>query len=347
MGMRTDNITVTLDRQSERSKVGIFRALQLGDLLCAIPAIRTLRASRPEAELILIGLPWARSFVDRFHRYLDTFIEFPGLPGFPEREPFVAAFPAFLQEVQDQKLDLALQMQGSGNLSNTLIALFGARMTAGFYLPGHFCQDPQNYLLYPEDEHEIWRHLRLMEFLGLPLQGDELEFPLTENDQLSFRELCQQFGLKPNQYICLHPGARAVERRWKAEKFAAVAEELTRLGMKVVLTGSGTETQLAEEVAGRVQAPVINLAGQTDLGALAALLSRARLLISNDTGVSHLAAALKVPSVVLFMASDPKRWAPLDRRLHRVIRDAAGVLPQVVLNEAVDLLSGNRVYARA
>jgi ADP-heptose:LPS heptosyltransferase len=89
--------------------------------------------------------------------------------------------------------------------------------------------------------------------------------------------------------------------------------------LQVVVTGTRDEAEIAAALAREAVRPVVNLAGRTTLGALAVLLSQARLVVSNDTGVSHLAAALRVPSAVIFIASDPRRWAPQDRRLHRPV----------------------------
>ncbi len=318
-------------------RIVILRALQLGDLLCAVPAFRVLRAALPSAQITLVGLPWAVQFVERFNCYLDSFIEFPGYPGLPERTPLLTHIPAFLLETQQQAFDLAIQMHGSGSIVNPLVVLLGARANAGYYLPGEYCPDPIRFIAYPEGLPEVRRHLRLMEALGIQSQGDHLEFPLTERDAQELQALPELEGLLPGNYVCIHPGARARNRRWSPERFAVVADALAAQGLGVVLTGSKEEGELTRAVAAAMRGPAIDLAGRTSLGALALLLKESRLLVSNDTGVSHVAAALHVPSVVIFSASDPARWAPLDRELHRVV-DGNRADEMAVIEQAYQLL---------
>lgn len=326
-------------------RVAILRALQLGDLLCVVPALRALRVALPSAQITLVGLPWARDFVDRFNQYLDDFIELPGFPGLPERPAQVHRLPQFLSEVQWLDFDLAIQMQGSGIITNSLICLFGARRCAGYFLPGRFCPDEKLFMPYPVQESEIKIHLSLMERLGFPSQGEHLEFPLYPEDWEEFRDLAYRYNLEPGGYVCIHPGARAQARRWPAGYFATVADGLAARGLQVVLTGSSEEAQLTAAVAAQTKAPAIDLAGRTGLGSLAAMLSKARLLVCNDTGASHIAAALSVPSVVLFTGSDPKRWAPLNEKLHRAVAWTSAGAPEIVLDEAEELFQEERAYA--
>ncbi len=301
-------------------RIVIVRALRgLGDLLCVVPAVRALRAALPQAHIALVGLPSAEFFVARYRRYLDELIEFPGYPGIPERTPDLARLPAYLADMQRRHFDLALQMHGNGSYINPFTMLLGARHTAGFFVPSHYCPDPDRFMPYPETLTEVHRNLRLVEFLGVPPQGDELEFPLRAQDFGDLEKLVPARGLRPGGYVCIHPGANNPDNRWSPEGFAAVGDALAARGLQVVLTGSSGELPVTKAVARKMRAKPINLAGHTNLGALAVLLSRARLLVCNDTGVSHLAAALHVPSVVVFIASDPDRWAPLDHGLHRPV----------------------------
>jgi ADP-heptose:LPS heptosyltransferase len=317
------------------SRIVVLRALQLGDMLCAVPALRALRRANPHAHIALVALPWARELAGRFPEYIDELIEFPGFPGLPERAPEIAAVPRFLAEMQARRFDLALQAHGSGQVTNAIAALFGARRTAGCYAPGAWCPDDESFIPYPDDEPERRRPLRLLEHLGVACGDDALEFPVRPADRA---ELAALRGGPPGARIAvIHAGARQASRRWPAARFAETADALAARGCDIVLTGSTHERAITAGVRARMRAPATDLAGRTTLGSLAALLESARLLVCNDTGVSHLADALRTPSVVVFSGSDPTRWAPADAALHRPVA-GVDVAVQDVLREADALL---------
>ena len=300
-------------------QLAVVRSLPgLGDFLCLVPALRSLRSALPQAKITLVGLAKTQTLVSRFHHYVDELMPFPGYPGLPEQVPQLQSLPAFFTAVQSRHFDLALQMHGSGVITNPLMMLMGATHNAGFFLPGQYCPAPDSFLPYPADESEIRRYLQLVDFLGFPAQDEALEFPLYESDYQTLKAIAATEAICSRPYICIHPGASSAARRWSPKRFAIVADALAQRGFQIVITGSSEEVALAQAVASLMRAVPLNLAGSTDLGALAALLKGACLLVCNDTGVSHLAAALQVPSVVLFTTSDPRQWAPLNRTLHRV-----------------------------
>jgi ADP-heptose:LPS heptosyltransferase len=300
-------------------KVALFRALQIGDLLCAIPAVRAFKKAYPASNITLIGLPWAQRFVKRFPDYFSDFIHFPGYPGLPEQGFDTRHYISFLEEVNKRSFDLLIQMHGNGALVNPVAALCGAKRITGYFEPGKYCPDAELCMPYPEEGAEITKHLQLMEFLGIAAQDEQLEFPVTAAEQQSFSDICATYDLQPKQYVCVHPGARDTRRWWSAQNFAQVADLLTEKGYTVVLTGTESEYHTTQLVASSMRHEAINLTGKTDLGTLAVLIKNARMLLSNDTGVSHIASAVKTPSVVIFLASDPSRWAPLDQNRHRII----------------------------
>lgn len=318
--------------------VVVVRALPgLGDMLCGVPALRALRAALPGAHIALVALPAHAWLADRYPAYIDEVLPFPGYPGIPYPDPDHAAIPAFYQAMWRRGFDLALQLHGSGVVSNPMTVLLGARRTAAAYLPGHYCPDPALCHLYAEGEHEVVRALRVLEGIGVAPAGLTLEFPVTAADWAALpRDLA---ALPPCGYACLHPGASAPANRWPAERFAAVGDALATQGLSVVLTGGPAEVALADHVAGLMRSTPVLAAGGTGLGALAALVQRAALLVCNDTGVSHLAAAVGTPSVVMFTgASDPGRWAPLDGDRHMaLVPAAAGALPDV--SQVLDAVS--------
>jgi ADP-heptose:LPS heptosyltransferase len=261
----------------------------------------------------------------------------PGHPGLPEQPAAAGQWPRFLEQAQARRFDLAIQLHGNGSVTNPLVALLGARRPAGFFVPGGYCPDPDTFLPYPDEGPEVRRLLSLTTFLGAPPCGDHVEFPVEAADERELHEVLGAADLGGG-YVCTHPGGRAVARRWPADRFARVADALAEDGLAVVLTGSGEEAAVTAAVARAMRAPALDLAGRTSLGALAALLKGARLVVSNDTGVAHLAAAVGTPSVVLFAPSQIERWAPLDRARHRPLSPSPDVTPDVVVATARELL---------
>lgn len=298
---------------SSRS-VAVLRALTgIGDMLCAVPALRSLRAGMPRARITLIGLPWASAFVERFGAYVDELVPFPGFPGIPEVPVDPAALPPFLELMQSRRFDVALQMQGSGSFSNPFTMLLGARRTAGLYLPGHF-RPSEDFIPYPADVHELQRLTALTSALGMPDTGTALEWPVTAEDEADLRGAAH--GSLAERYAIVHPGASRPSRAWPPERFAAVANRIADAGLQVVVTGTRADAPVASALASAMGGRAVDFTGRTSLGAFGALVRDARLVLCNDTGISHVAAAMRVPSVVVFSASDPRRWAPLDRELH-------------------------------
>jgi ADP-heptose:LPS heptosyltransferase len=121
--------------------------------------------------------------------------------------------------------------------------------------------------------------------------------------------------------VVVHPGSASVTRRWPGERFAAVAAALARRGIPVVVTGGSAEASMCRRLASRAGlGSAADLSGRLTLPNLVSLLRRSRLLICGDTGVAHLATALRTPSVLLFGLTEPARWGPLvDPHLHRVL----------------------------
>jgi ADP-heptose:LPS heptosyltransferase len=304
------------------TRIAVIRALALGDMLCAVPTLRALRARFPDAHFTLIGLPWAAELVERFPAYLDELVEFPGFPGIPEVPVDPGRTTAFVAAMRERPFDLVVQLQGDGTVINEFAVLLGARQVAGFVPTDGGTPTPREtgdiWLPYPARGHEIDRLLALALALGGPVDG-HLEFPVTGADRSEATRLLAESRTHPAPFVVVHAGGSRPDRRWPIERFAAVADALAEHGFDIVLTGTAREGDVTAGVRSGMRSPATDLAGRTSIGSLAALLEGARLVVTNDTGVSHLAAAIGADSVTIFTASDRERWMPRGARRHLAV----------------------------
>lgn len=293
--------------------IAILRALQLGDFLCSVPAIRALRTAYPKAKIAWIGLPNNAHLQQRFSHYIDEFIPFPGYPGLPEQKVDPTSVEKFISQMQRKSFDIALQMQGNGTYVNELVSLFNARYCAGFYKPGNYRPNDVYFIPYPEGLHEVKRHLLLVQHIGIPALDKTLEFPFTLDLD------CLTPNVQDRQYVCIHPGSRGEQRRWDPTLFAQMADLIAKAGYMPVLTGSKEELDIVESVIEQMHYPAIIKAGSTNLDQMATLLRHAKGLLSNCTGVAHMAYALQTPAVVISMDGEAHRWGQYHSAIHRTI----------------------------
>lgn len=329
----------------ERPRIAVFQALGLGDLLCLTPALRALRTRFPSAHVTMIGAAWARETMLR-SGLVDEFVPFPGWPGINESPAANEANQTTLARLLNQTFDVVFQMHGSGEISNGFAAALGAPITIGHGA----ARDNRLSHAAPWDEStaEPVRWLRLVDLLlaaGDPVNAnrrDDLleaplrpEFRISEDEHAAAARLIDQMDPARGPLVVLHPGASDPDRRWPTSNFAEVANGLWESNeARIVLTGTGDEGDLARAIQEQCTAPVLDLTGKTTIGIFAAIIAAADLLVTNDTGAAHLAAATETPSVTLFGPANVDRWAPWNPTRHRAI-DAKALFPALAPRDAL------------
>jgi ADP-heptose:LPS heptosyltransferase len=315
----TDDAMADLDHIEH---IAVLRALPgVGDMVCAVPALRALRDRFPRARIALIGLWSSRWMLDAYPQYVDELLPVDGLPMLCPPPADVEGAMAALAAARQGHVDLAVQLHGDGSLSNLVTTLIGATRQLVHHRPEQPPPEGALAVPYADRGHEIVRLLDLVEHLGVV--GDATLEPPVHESMAGGRAIVATLPLAGGGFAVLHPGASDPRRRWPPAGFAAVARWLLERDVAVVATGTPSERPVVEELCRR-EPGVIDLCGRTDVCALAGVLAAARLVVSNDTGVAHLAAAVRAPSVVTFLGDDPGRWAPLDSVRHRVVPLAHG-----------------------
>lgn len=270
--------------------VVVLRALGLGDLLTGLPALHAIRRQFSADHVTLCtnsALVLIAELADVANRV-------------------VPVAPFELDALPPLRCDVAVNLHGRGpQSSRRLLDLRPARLIA------FACDEVPQTLRSPPwqgEEHEVSRWCRLLDAHGIAAYRDDLALPMPRQPAVV------------SAATVVHPGAAAGARRWPADRFAEVARRLSADGHEVVVTGTVDEQRLAADVCTGAGLPATaNLAGRTDALQLAALVSAARLVVSGDTGVAHLATAYECPSVVLFGPTSPALWGPPPRAWHRVL----------------------------
>jgi lipopolysaccharide heptosyltransferase II len=295
-------------------RVLLVRLDNLGDLLMTTPAIAAVRAWLPDAHITLLTSPSGALLG----------------PHLPEVDEVVAWHAPWVKN--DAAISPTADLQRIAELAEgshdaaiiftvcTQSALPAALLTwlAGIPLRLAHCRENAYSLLsdwVPEPDtdlatarHEVQRQLDLVATVGFTSVDDRLRFALRAEDVRSVGAALRNAGIDPDRpLVVVHPGASAESRRWPAERFGAAAREVAQSsGAAIVFTGSAAEASFIERAQAELDEPTASLAGSLSLGELGALIARAAVLLANNTGPVHLAAALGTPVVDLYALTNPQ-----------------------------------------
>jgi ADP-heptose:LPS heptosyltransferase len=279
------------DEPDGRPELVALRALKLGDLLVAVPALHGIRRANPDHRLVLAVPAWLEPIVDLVGG-IDALLPTPGLD-----DPL---------PLPPGRVDIAVNLHGNGRESRGLLEALAPRRRVGHRSPGWEGPPWRDGIL----ERERWAGLVTAH--GMPADPDDVA--LSPPTAPSPAPDC----------VVVHVGAFYGSRQWPVDRFAQVVRELAAAGERVILTGSAAERPRALETAELSALPDSAVAaGVLGLGEFAALVAASRLVITADTGAAHLASAYARPSVVIFGPAPPEEWGPPETGPHIVLTDAS------------------------
>ena len=288
-------------------RILFIKPSSLGDLVQAMPTLAALRGCFPGASFTwLVKRQWA-GIVERVEGVDEVWAVEPGLAGWLSQVPRLRA----------RGFDLAVDLQGllrSGGMAwlsgcATRIGFANAREGSPWFYT-HRVPVPTMEM------HAVDRYLLVARALGAHVPGEpEFRFrPLSDDRSLVADLLSRQGVSAETSWIAMSVSARWATKRWPRESFAAVADRLQQEGVgPVVLIGGPDEQADTEAVRRLMRTAPADLTGQTKVGLLPALLQAASLLITNDSGPMHVAAAVGTPVLALFGPTSPVRTGPYGR----------------------------------
>jgi heptosyltransferase-1 len=287
------------ERDPER--ILILKPSSLGDIIHSLPTLAAIRERFPKAFIgWLVKQEWA-GILDG-HPCLDELLSFSFK---------LNSIGPMVRKIRKHRFDLILDLQGLlrtgllGYLSGTAVRIGfedGREFSPLFYT--HRVKADKNNL------HAVDRYLLIARELGAKSDQKRFDIFLTEQDQARVQKMVRlACGDRP--ILAIHTSARQEIKRWPPEKFAQLADKINQAGWGVpVFTGAKNDVQDISMIRERMKTGSVDLAGQTSLKELAVLLKMSRVLITNDSGPMHLAAAVGTPVVAIFGPTDPRKIGP-------------------------------------
>jgi ADP-heptose:LPS heptosyltransferase len=322
-------------------RILVVKAAGIGDLILAVPALRALRTRFPGAAIDLLVTPKCADLL-KYCPYINQVhvIQTRGMQNRVSMSDLLTLMKT-LGALRKTRYDMLINLyhlfsdRGARRMK-ALCKTIRPRCTIGrntdgrgaFYdawIPDSWGREPF------AGRHEVLLNLEVVRILGAEAPTGGLEFWVGDEERLGMEEILLEEGVaaKKSPRIVLNPGADAVYKRWPEEHFGRLADLLVqRFSAEVFIVGGPDDRSVAERVFSGMQGNAFDLVGKLTLLQLAAFLEGCDMVVSNDTGPMHLAAAVATPVVALFGPGNPRRYGPYGPEgFHRVIQGGASCSP--------------------
>jgi len=284
----------------------------VGDSVMTVPALRALRRVLPDAHITLVIRPGTKGIFSEAE-FIDDVLLY-------DRKGAVSVLGQ-VREWKRRNFDLAVLFQ---NAFEAALIPFLAGVPVRL---GYATESRQVLLTHPlplpewrSAKHEVFYYLYLVTALEQMLFGrsdicesePDASIRIPESRKAEAAELLRAHSVSETEsVVAICPGSiNSRAKRWPAERFAALADRLIDSRRKVLLIGSKDELDVSEDVVRRMRNQPVVLTGKTSLDQITAVLDRADLIVTNDTGPAHIGAALGRPTLVIFGPTNPLTTRP-------------------------------------
>ena len=302
-------------------RILISRTDRLGDVLLSTPVIAALRQQYPNAYIAMLASSGVKEVLESDPHLDKLFL----LDKDAKHKSWLAMF-SLIREIKKEKFDLAILLHPTIRV-HLAVYLAGIPRRVGYDRKFPFLlTDRIRHLKQEGAKHESEYALDMVRYLGIEPLDKRPSMLIAPRFEKWADELFAREGLVPeDKLLGIHPSASCISKIWPVERFAQVADILAdKYGFKVIIFASARDKRIAQALKEHMRHSVINLAGRTSVGELAAAIKRCRIFISNDSGPVHIACAVGVPVISIFGRKQPglspRRWAPVgvkDKVLHR------------------------------
>jgi heptosyltransferase-1 len=312
---------------STRKNILIIKPSSLGDIVMALPALSALRKSFPDAKISWFIRPEFAPLLKNHPHLTETIIfdrKYLGRAWFSPRA--MAALLSLIWRLNRSKFDIVIDLQGLFRTAS-LSWLSGCKKRFGMADAGEL-----GYIFYThkvaQDKgciHLVDYYLKIVRDAGASKTDVQFLLPTDPAAVDVVKRLLETNGISPNSYAVFVPTSAQSDKCWPVERFAALADRVSKqFHLSIIATGAASEKDAIERLKNLASVSIANFAGATSLNELVALLNNAKLVVSNDTGPGHIAAALGVPVVLIFGPTNPARVHPYNRPECAVAVEPAG-----------------------